>query len=259
MRRDVSVPAEEERLRGDSPWTALADDELLRLGRDRRAEYARAAPFPHAFFDGLFEPAGLDRVAEEFPPLDDPLWKTYGDPSEAGKQEASDPAQWGPGVRQLISELSSQPWLRFIGELTGLAGLVADPEGGGMHQSGPGARLDVHVDFNRHPRLPLERLVNVIVYLNRDWTERDGGSLELWTESDRVRNILPLFNRCVVSSTSERSFHGHPVPVADGVDPATGETRRRRSIALYYYGRRGEGLPEPHSTIWLSQSDVQRS
>jgi hypothetical protein len=231
--------------------TAPADEELLRLGRDRAADYAAAVPFPHAVFDGLFGPAGLERVAGEFPPVEDPLWKTYGGASEAGKQEASDPAKWGPCVGKLISELSSQPWLGFIEELTGFGDLIADPKGGGMHQSGPGAQLDVHADFNRHPQLPLERLVNLIVYLNPGWTDGDGGSFELWTESERVRSILPLFNRCVVSSTSDRYFHGHPVPVADGVDPATGETRRRRSIALFYYGRTGERLPERHSTIWL--------
>jgi hypothetical protein len=252
---NAKAPADgvrKERAHGALRWTALADDELLRLGRDRATEYAEAAPFPHAVFDGLFDPAALERAAQEFPPLDDPRWRTYTDASEAGKQEASDSADWGPSVRGLISELSSRPWLRFIEELTGLDDLLADPHGAGMHQSGPGARLDVHVDFNRHPRLPLERLVNLIAYLNPAWTAEGGGSLELWTETQRARSILPLFNRCVVFTTSQRSFHGHPVPVADGIDPATGEVRRRRSIALYYYGRRSDRLPERHSTIWLA-------
>jgi 2OG-Fe(II) oxygenase superfamily len=238
--------------------TALGEEELLRLGRDRATEYAEAAPFPHAVLDGFFDPAALEQVAREFPPLDDPVWTTYEGPSEGGKQEASDSAYWGPSVRQLIAQLSSPPWLGFVEELTGLHHLVPDPHGGGMHQSGPGARLSVHVDFNLHPELPLERLVNVILYLNPDWDETAGGSLELWTESERARSILPLFNRCVVFSASERSFHGHPVPVAGGIDPATGETRRRRSIAMYYYGRRGEEPPERHSTIWLSKAKPGR-
>ena len=221
---------------------ALDDAGLVSLARDRRIEYAQAEPFHHAVLDGLFDPAALERVADEFPPPDDSRWTTYTDVSEAGKQELSDPAMWGPSVRELVSELSSPAWLRFVEELTGLDALIADQHGAGMHQSGPGARLDVHVDFNRHPTLPLERLVNVLVYLNPEWTEDDGGALELWTETERVRSILPLFNRCVVFTASRHSFHGHPVPVAEGC--------RRRSIALYYYGRRGEALPERHSTIW---------
>ena len=228
------------------------DIDLLRLARERTTEYAAAAPFPHAVFDGLFDPAQLERVADEFPALDDPRWTTYQGAAEGGKQEASDSEDWGPAVRELISELCAPSWVHFVEELTGLDELVPDPHGGGMHQNGPGARLDVHVDFNRHPELPLERLVNVIVYLNPSWTDQDGGTLELWTETERVRSIQPLFNRCVVLSASQRSFHGHPVPVAEGIDPATGETRRRRSIALYYYGRSGEDLPERHTTIWLS-------
>jgi hypothetical protein len=231
-------------------FTACSGDELVRLGRERAAGYAAAAPFPHAVFDGLFDANELQRVAAEFPALDDPRWITYTGAAEAGKQEASDAAHWGAPVRELLSELSSGPWLGFVEALSGFDSLVADANGGGMHQSGPGARLGVHVDFNRHRELPLERLVNVIVYLNPGWTAGDGGSLELWTATDRVQTIVPLFNRCVVFSSSDRSFHGHPVPVAAGIDSATGETRRRRSIALYYYGRRSEGLPEPHSTVW---------
>lgn len=220
---------------------ALADDELLRLARGRATDYAEAEPYPHAVFDGLFDPRELERAAQEFPALDDPCWTTYPSPAEEGKQEASDPAHWGPSVRGLIGELSSPAWLRFIEELTGFDDLVADTHGGGMHQSGPGARLGVHVDFNVHPRLGLERLVNLIVFLNPGWTEENGGLLELWSETERVKTVLPLLNRCVIFSASERSFHGHPVPVADAT---------RRSIALYYYGRTGEELPERHSTIW---------
>jgi hypothetical protein len=228
-----------------------AQDELLSLGRERATGYAEAAPFPHAVFDGLFDPARLQRVADEFPPPDDSRWNTYGDAAEAGKQDLDDSALWGPEVGGLIAELSTPPWLGFIEALTGHDELVAEPHGGGMHQSGPGARLDVHVDFNRHPELPLERLVNLIVYLNPGWTEEAGSSLELWTETERVRTIAPVFNRCVVFAASERSFHGHPVPVAGGIDAATGESRRRRSIALYYYGRGDGEPPEAHSTVWL--------
>jgi Rps23 Pro-64 3,4-dihydroxylase Tpa1-like proline 4-hydroxylase len=126
--------------------------------------------------------------------------------------------------------------------LTGHDELVAEVKGGGMHQSGPGARLAVHVDFNRHPREPLQRLVNLIVYLNPDWTEEDGSALELWSETERVQTVVPVFNRCVIFAATDRSFHGHPVPVARGL---------RRSIALYYYGRGAGELPEEHSTIWL--------
>jgi hypothetical protein len=218
------------------PSVKLAETELAE-------EYARAQPFPHVVLDGLFDAARLERVADEFPAPDDPRWKTYGDAGEAGKQDMQEPERWGPEVSALVDELSAPPWLDFVGAITGCDDLVASPHGGGMHQSGPGASLDVHVDFNRHPDQPLQRLVNLILYLNPGWTEADGSCLELWTETERARSIVPVFNRCVLFEASDRSFHGHPVPVAPG--------RLRRSIALYYYGRTGTELPEEHDTVWL--------
>ena len=66
---------------------------------------------------------------------------------------------------------------------------------------------------------------------------RSGGKLELWSPNMQrcERAIAPLFNRLVVFSTTEHSFHGHPHPLACPPD------RSRRSLALYYYSN---GRPE---------------
>jgi hypothetical protein len=53
----------------------------------------------------------------------------------------------------------------------------------------------------------------------------------LWDRQMKVkcREVLPLFNRCVIFNTDADSFHGHPDPLN------TPEGTFRRSIALYYY------------------------
>ena len=55
--------------------------------------------------------------------------------------------------------------------LTGVGGLVPDPHlhGGGQHQIRPGGKLAIHADFNRHPKLNLDRRLNLLLYLNRGW------------------------------------------------------------------------------------------
>ena len=58
-----------------------------------------------------------------------------------------------------------------------------------------------------------------------------GGHLELWDSGVKAceQRILPIFNRLVVFSTTDFSYHGHP-------DPLTcPDHRTRNSIALYYY------------------------
>jgi hypothetical protein len=87
-----------------------------------------------------------------------------------------------------------------------------------------------------------------LIYLNRDWREEYGGHLELWnaamTQCD-VR-VLPVFNRAVIFSTTDRSFHGHPDPLK------CPEGMTRKSMALYYYsrGRPEEEVSPSHSTLW---------
>ena len=66
--------------------------------------------------------------------------------------------------------------------ITGIPKLLADAtfEGGGMHVTGPGGRLDVHVDFNYSHDIKQHRRLNILVYLNPDWKEEWGGQIELW-------------------------------------------------------------------------------
>jgi hypothetical protein len=60
-----------------------------------------------------------------------------------------------------------------------------------------------------------------------------------------VRKVAPAFNRCVIFSTTDFSYHGHPEPLACPV----GVTRK--SLALYYYsnGRPPEELSAEHGTL----------
>jgi Rps23 Pro-64 3,4-dihydroxylase Tpa1-like proline 4-hydroxylase len=141
-------------------------------------------------------------------------------------------------------------FIDFLETLTGITGLLPDPHlwGGGLHQIQRGGFLKVHADFNRHERLDLDRRLNLLVYLNKDWKEEYGGQLELWSRDMKrcEERVLPVFNRCVVFSTTDTSYHGHP----DELTCPEGWTRK--SMALYYYttGRSAEETSQSHSTLY---------
>ncbi len=61
-----------------------------------------------------------------------------------------------------------------------------------------------------------------------------------------VQKILPVFNRTVVFSTTDFSFHGHPRPWR--ARPGTS----RKSVSFYYYsnGRPESERSKPHDTIF---------
>ena len=136
-------------------------------------------------------------------------------------------------MRNLLAELNGEPFIAFLKEMTGIEGLVSDPyfNGGGLHETLAGGHLSVHADFNIHGETKLERRLNLLIYLNDDWSPEYGGELELWDKKMRAaaHSIAPVMARAVVFNTTLKSFHGQPNPLTCPPD------RSRRSIATYYY------------------------
>ncbi len=226
------------------------------VAKSNREKYKSGSPFPHIVFDNVFDAAYLDGVLEEFPDLSvaDETYRFSG-PSErklAGKGEGN----FGPKTRDLMRFMNSEPFLLFLQELTGIEeSLLPDPyfSGGGQHEIKRDGFLKLHADFNKHPDLDLDRRINVLIYLNKSWKEEYGGHLQLWDAEVKscVQAIAPLFNRMVIFSTTDFSWHGHP-------DPLTcPQERSRKSLALYYFsiGRPAEELTGSHRTMFRGRQE----
>ncbi|HXD77985.1 MAG TPA: 2OG-Fe(II) oxygenase [Puia sp.] len=210
----------------------VPSDRLPSYGRELHASYAAADPCPHICFDGLVQPDLLARVAAEFPDLGEKGDIRFSDPNQL-KLASRGTSRFGPVTRELAGFLNSPPFLDFLERLTGISGLIADPQfaGGGLHEIRRGGFLKIHADFSRHPEWQLDRRINLLLYLNEDWEESYGGHFELWDRgmTQCVKKFLPVVNRMVIFNTTDTSYHGHPDPLA------CPESRSRRSLALYYY------------------------
>jgi Rps23 Pro-64 3,4-dihydroxylase Tpa1-like proline 4-hydroxylase len=222
------------------------------LAAARRDEFLTAKPFRHVVMDNFLPERVVDAVIEEFPNPGDVPWKEFKQ-KQSVKLASEGDEFFGPATRQLMSAFNSQTFLQFLETLTGISDLMPDPyfEGGGLHQIERGGFLKVHADFNKYERFNLDRRLNAIVYLNKDWQEAWGGALELWDweMTGAQARVLPLYNRCVIFATTDTSFHGHPDPLQCPPD------RRRRSLALYYYtnGRPIEEESTAHSTLYQAR------
>jgi Rps23 Pro-64 3,4-dihydroxylase Tpa1-like proline 4-hydroxylase len=234
------------------------DPEQLRdLARSRREGYQSAAPFPHTVIEHFLPEWLLDKVVEEFPSSEGIHWNRYTANGNTEKLATEHEELMGDYTRHVLAQLNSGIFVSFLEELTGITGLVADCYllGGGLHMIKPGGFLNIHADFNRHPRTDLERRINLLLYLNKDWDEAFGGHLELWNRdmTKREERILPVANRCVIFNTTDDAYHGHPEPLRCPTD------RARCSLALYYYSKDrpvSERSPK-HSTLY--QSGVGKS
>ena len=187
--------------------------------------YQHATPFPHAVIDGLFPSSLLAALSREIPDqaaanagesaggaCKGAGGGTYAnartlgnssadqwarrvrcwdgvDKNGAGatirKQSVEDESNMGPATLLTFSQLRGSSFAEFLSRISGIPGLVADPEyfGSGIHVTTRGGLLKVHADFNYHPKMRMRRRVNVFLFINEDWPTDYGGDLELWDRS----------------------------------------------------------------------------
>jgi 2OG-Fe(II) oxygenase superfamily len=227
---------------------------MNQCGESAHAEYLAAKPFPHIVFDNFFDPRLLDLVLEEFPKPGQIKWQSFDNAQEVKLASATE-ASFGPVTRLLFYHLNSMTFLDFLTRVTGIENLIADPgfEGGGLHQIIPGGKLGVHADFNKHRRYGLDRRLNLLLYLNKNWKAEYGGELELWDRDMTAKQagVLPLFNRVMVFGTTDFTYHGHPEALR------CPEGMTRKSMALYYFsnGRPAEEVTGEHSTLFRARNE----
>ena len=233
---------------------------LDKIATEYNQIYEKAEPFPNIVFDNFFSNEILDKVLKNFPKNIQDIGNEYNTKAEK-KLSLNDPLKFSNDTNNFINYLNSAPFVKFLNKLTGIKEtLVTDPYllGGGLHELRNGGYLNIHADFNQHRSMKLDRRLNILIYLNKNWSENNGGQLELWDRKMQkcVKNIIPIFNRMVVFSTTDFSYHGNPNKVK------VESNLSRKSIALYYYSN---GRPSSerelglHSTIFRKRpgtSDV---
>lgn len=153
-------------------------------------------------------------------------------------------------TKKLVEFFQSPTMIEYLEKITGITGLLPDPEllGGGVHKMDSGGHLAVHADFNIHMNTGYHRRVNALLYLNPDWQQEWGGELQLWdgAMTKCYEKVLPILNRLVVFRITDDALHGHPDPLNSPEDVS------RYSLAFYYYTQdRPEKEKSPfHWAIW---------
>jgi hypothetical protein len=231
---------------------------LTELGQREHAAYAANTPFSHIVLDDFFDSQAIDVVVAEVDRVDrSKRYAKFLDRKTDHNKFAFLPEVVGPNTDRLAQWLNSGPFLAYLENLTGIRNLIADPSyfGGGVHWIDNGGYLEVHADFNHLKKYNLERRINLLLYLNKDWRDEYNGHLELWDRSTmtKAKAVAPLCNRAVIFSTVKEALHGHPTPLSAPAGVA------RRSLALYYYTNTWESAAQAHTTLYyISQTHKVR-
>ena len=216
-------------------------------------QYSQAAPFPHIVIENFIKEDVLQRVTNEFPDLSklkDSVIQFHN--NKEIKLAGKGMQVLSPAALELNTYLQSDLMMNWLNDLTSIKEpLISDPylSGGGYHEIKTGGLLKIHADFNKHPKLDLDRRLNLLLYLNKDWKDEWGGALQLFDENmeKAIQTVYPRFNTAVIFTTTSYTFHGHPDPLN------CPENRSRKSLAYYYFstGRpQTEVSTEKHSTLF---------
>lgn len=221
------------------------------------AQFNNASPFEHIQLDDFLATGFCQDLLSEFPSFDNNL--ALNENGEVGKKAVHERmVDLGGSYQKLDQLVQSQDFINMVSNITGIPYLRYDKHyfGGGTHENLHGQGLDPHVDFTHHPVTGYYRRLNLIIYLNKEWSDGWGGCIELHKnpydrpEEDEIIGIAPLINRAVIFATHHHSWHGFkPIDL-----PINKRHVSRKSIALYYYTQeKPDWFKRAHSTIYVDR------
>lgn len=219
-------------------------------------------PYPHCVIDNFFDKKTANKLHENINSLKlkDANYKFTNKKSryQYNKFAFSKIENLPLSLKNVFVYLNSKEFIEKLEKLTGISGLIYGDlklRGAGVHIIKNKGFLGMHTDFNTyyHPTHgKLDRRINLLIYMNKDWKSEYKGDLLMYNPDNisEVKRNQPIFNRCVIFNTTNKSIHGHPEPLC--VDK---EDVYRKSIAVYYYTKNTKGEYDfegdsAHSTLW---------
>lgn len=200
---------------------------------NQMTNYKSNRPFNYSVIDNFFDIDTARKLDEEFLEYDSTDWHLYKNAIE-NKKTLNNWNLFPSLTYRVFNYLCSSRFTNYIGDLIG-AELYPDIglHGGGWHIHSNGGNLNPHLDYSIHPKLQLQRKINLIVYLSENMTEGMGGELGMWSDdnhqpADLIETITPIFNRAVIFDTTQNSWHGMVSPVKCPPNVY------RQSMAVYY-------------------------
>ena len=217
------------------------------------------SPFFHIEIDNFFPTDVANRLYEEFPDFNSGVWFDYKNKIE-DKKLLSDWRKFPKETYQAFTFLNSDLVLSTLANVVGCP-FYADHglHGGGWHIHANGGKLNPHLDYSLHPMLKLQRKLNLIVYLCKDWDESYGGHFGLYAQDtnkkragELVKEIPMGFNKAVIFDTTQNSWHGLSREVS------CPDNQYRKSMAVYYLTTPPQGT-DPRNRALFSPTIEQQN
>jgi len=225
---------------------------------DWKVKFKGAKPFDHVVIDNFLNKDLAVSLESEFPIDSLQDLYSYNNPLE-NKFASNNWNLFSPKTYEFFEYLNSA---KVVEKMSNLVGVKLVPDyglhGGGWHIHGDGGKLNPHLDYSIHPKLGLQRKLNLIIYLSSNWEDEYGGHLGLWSHNPDTnqpanleREVSIGFNKALIFDTTQMSWHG----ISQHVKAPVGLFRK--SIAIYYLCEPAIGAL-PHGRALYAPTDDQK-
>ena len=192
--------------------------------------FLNAKPFEHVVIDNFLETSYAEKISEIFPVVNSD-WHEYKNPIEV-KYTYDNVNELDKDTKDFFYYLSTPELTNIMRDITSIRNLEYDEylHGAGLHNHPRYGRLNIHLDYEKHPISGKERRLNVILFMSKDWDPLWNGANELW-DKDVTKCITKThvkFNRAIIFKTNDISWHGLPDKIMCPDDVF------RNSLAYYY-------------------------
>ena len=141
---------------------------MLNLKNLKKAlkEFKKNEPFDHCIVDDFLEKSFLKKIVNEFPKFDSKDWHVYKNALE-DKKTINSWYMMPKNTYTLFQYLNSNEFVSLLSKELSIR-LYSDSglHGGGWHCHGDGGNLNPHLDYSIHPKIEMERYLNLIIYVD---------------------------------------------------------------------------------------------
>ncbi len=160
------------------------------------------------YIDDLLPDEVVLEIHRQFPEVQDAIQKKN---LREFKYVAYQMNAFQPLLEEVIYAFQNPEVVALISEICKIPNLYPDDSlyAGGISLMRKGNFLNPHLDNSHDHNREKWRVLNLLYYVTPDWTDENGGNLELWQHGleQQPTTILSKFNRLVVMATHERSWH----------------------------------------------------
>jgi Rps23 Pro-64 3,4-dihydroxylase Tpa1-like proline 4-hydroxylase len=181
---------------------------MARRTSDLASQWRVSAPVNHFVVDDLLPEEWVRAIRSAFPRPEAMVLKRS---LRELKYVSAQMNRYDSLLEEIVYAFQAPGIVSLVEQITALQALEADSMlyAGGISVMAPGHFLNPHVD-NSHDRPQQKyRVLNLLYYVSPDWSESDGGNLELWPTGPKGQpiTIVSKFNRLVVMITHRQSWH----------------------------------------------------